>query len=41
MKWCHLDYNGYTSEEERGDQDILDAIQKFSEAFDCKERGAF
>jgi hypothetical protein len=41
VKWCHLDYNGYTSEEERGDQDILDAIQKFSEAFDCKERGAF
>ncbi len=31
MKWCNLDYNGSTWEEESGDQDMLDAIQKFSE----------
>jgi SNF2 family DNA or RNA helicase len=31
VKWCNLDYNGSTWEEESGDQDMLDAIQKFSE----------
>jgi hypothetical protein len=41
VKWCNLDYNGCTSEEESSDQDMLDAIQKFSEAFDCKEKGSF
>jgi hypothetical protein len=31
VKWCNLDYNGSTLEEESGDQDMLDAIQTFSE----------
>ncbi|KAH9542764.1 hypothetical protein CY35_13G024400 [Sphagnum magellanicum] len=31
VKWCNLDYNGSTWEEESSDQDMLDAIQKFSE----------